>query len=375
VSDASPVRISATLIVRTEAAHLRRCLGSILPFTTEIIVVDTGSEDDSAAIAASFGARVFAFDWQGDFSAARNYALDHATGSWILYIDADEQAQPIERDLLEASLSDPALAAATVRFRNRTGVTRYEEYRLFRNDPRIRFRNVIHETIVPDVMTLVREEGRRVGRSPLALDHFGYDGDQRAKHARNIPLLRARLAVDPEHVYSWNHLGEALAGLGDAQGAVDAWSRAIAIVRGRGVREPIDALPYGSLLLFDSAASASGLLDEARALFPGDLLFQWLDARRLIAAERFGDARELLVRLAGIDADRYCSENGVAYDARIFGPATIEMLAFCSFRLGHYSESARYYSEAAAASPGNLEWLTKQRLAEARAAAPTTPDE
>ena len=62
---ASP-RLTATLIVRNEAAHLRRCLASILPFTDEIVVVDTGSTDDSREVAASFGARIDTVAWTGD---------------------------------------------------------------------------------------------------------------------------------------------------------------------------------------------------------------------------------------------------------------------------------------------------------------------
>ena len=287
----SQVRLSATLIVRNEAAHLRRCLASIRTFTDEIIVVDTGSTDNSPAVAAEFGARLFALDWQGDFSAARNHALAHASGDWILYIDADECARPLNADALRVALADPGLVAATVAFRSRTGMTRYRECRLFRNDPRIRFRNVIHETMMNDVHAVAQSDGLGIGRSPLALDHFGYDGDQSAKHRRNIPLLRARLARDPGHVYSWNHLGQALMGVGDVRAAVEAWQRAIDTVRGRGVQGALDALPYGSLLLFGGEQVAPGLLDEARARFPADLLLQWLQGQQLADAGRFNALR------------------------------------------------------------------------------------
>lgn len=366
-----PVRLSATLIVRNEADHLRRCLASIRPFTDEIIVVDTGSSDDSRTVASSFGARVFDRAWTGDFSAARNHALDQATGSWILYIDADEVARPIDAETLRAELADPTLVAATVRFRNRTGVTLYREYRLFLNHPRIRFHNVIHETMVGDIFEVAREEGRRIGQASLTLDHHGYDGNQDAKHRRNIPLLRARLVADPEHVYSWNHLGQALAGVGDAAGARDAWARAIDIVRTRGVRSPLDALPFGSLLESQQPGVDAGLVEEARARFPGDLLFQYLEGRRLTDAERFAEALPLLEPLAAIDPEEYCSETGVGYDVGIF-PAAAEAVALCCFQVGRYADAARLYAGLVDAAPADVGLRARHHLAAARAAGPAS---
>jgi tetratricopeptide (TPR) repeat protein len=361
------VRVTATLIVRDEAAHLRRCLASIAPLIDEIVVVDTGSSDDSLRVASDFGARVDVLPWSGDFAAARNRALDHATGTWILYIDADECAGAVDRNELRETLSDPGLVAATVRFRNRTGVTRYHEVRLFRNDPRIRFRNVIHETMMPGVQAVAASDGLRIGRTSLPLDHFGYDGNQDAKHRRNIPLLRERLARDPGHVYSWNHLGQALAGVGDVAGAIAAWQAAIAIVRRTGAMEPLDALPYGSLLVHGGDAVDRTLLEEARSLFPGDRLIQWFEGRELARLERYAEAVAVLAPLAHIDASTFCSEDGIAFDERIFGVPTLSTLGLCHFRLGEYAESEAYYLRAAQVEPANDEHRVKAHLAGARA--------
>ncbi|HXJ83493.1 MAG TPA: glycosyltransferase [Candidatus Methylomirabilis sp.] len=359
--------LSATLIVRDEAAVLPRCLTSIRDLVDEIVVVDTGSTDDSPRIAADFGARVVASRWQNDFAVARNTALAHARGTWILYIDADESAQPLARDALMSHLSDPGLVASTVRFRPRTGLTRYREYRLFRNDPRIRFANVIHETMVPDLFAVMHADHLAIGKSELAIDHFGYDGNQDAKHRRNIPLLRERLARDPGHVYSWNHLGHALAGIGDTDGALAAWRRAVDVVRTRGVTSSLDRLPYGSLLLDPHAAAAHpGLLDEALERFGDDHLFHWLQGRRLLAGGRLEEAIALFEDLIAIEAEALCDDAGMAYDARIFGLFSHEALALCHFRLERYADSARYYALAHAADPLNPAHQIKQRLAEAR---------
>ena len=90
--------LSATLIVRDEERNLRDCLGSIDGVVDEVVVVDTGSTDGSVEIARELGARVDLPPWRGDFSEARNVALEEARGEWILYLDADERLRPVDRD-------------------------------------------------------------------------------------------------------------------------------------------------------------------------------------------------------------------------------------------------------------------------------------
>ena len=75
--------LSAALIVRDEERSLGACLASLKGLADEVVVVDTGSSDRSRDIAAEAGARVYDRPWTGDFSAARNYALDLAQGDWI----------------------------------------------------------------------------------------------------------------------------------------------------------------------------------------------------------------------------------------------------------------------------------------------------
>lgn len=92
VPGAEPM-LSATLIVRDEAPRLRRCLDSIRPFVDEIVVVDTGSVDETPDIAAACGARVLHSPWREDFSYHRNEALDAARGRWAFVIDGDEELE------------------------------------------------------------------------------------------------------------------------------------------------------------------------------------------------------------------------------------------------------------------------------------------
>ena len=85
--------LTAILVVRDEAHCLERCLRSIAPIADEIVVIDSGSTDDTVAIARSFGASVEVTDWAG-FGPKKNRALAKASGEWVLSIDADERVTP-----------------------------------------------------------------------------------------------------------------------------------------------------------------------------------------------------------------------------------------------------------------------------------------
>src|SRR5271154_254757 len=181
---AEPCFLTAAMIVKDEEAVLDGCLASIAPVVDEIVIADTGSTDRSREIAMAHGARLIEFPWRNDFAAARNAALAEARGQWILYIDADERLAPADKAEARAALDHPGLIAARPWFRIKTGYTLCREFRLFRNDPRIRFRGAIHEKVSIDILRLSKESGLEVGEPDLLLEHIGYDGPQEHKHRR-----------------------------------------------------------------------------------------------------------------------------------------------------------------------------------------------
>lgn len=357
------------MIVRDEERFLDGCLRSLRDLVDEIVVVDTGSSDATLAIARSHGAQVSEFAWCDDFSAARNAALERASGDWILYIDADERVVDGDRSTLAPLLDDPAVAALTVRFRAQLAVTPYREHRLFRRRPDVRFRGLIHETHLPDLFAVCDREGLRLEHSPLSIEHLGYEGDLAHKHRRNLPLLRARLARDPGHVYSHWHLGATLAGAGDEAAAEEAWRRGVEVVRARRTRTLADSLPHTELVRCRLARGedVSELLDEALRWFPDNYTLVWLQGRAWLAAERFADALAVFARLAATDPERVGGTLG--HDRRIFGEQAFAGAGLCCFRLGRFAEAAVWYGRAEQATADNLEYRLKRTLAERRAAA------
>src|SRR5260221_9659932 len=103
-------RLSAAMIVRDESAFIEDCLRSLHGVVDEIVLVDTGSRDDTIEKARRFSVSFHTFAWSGDFSAARNYAIEQATGDWILYIDADERLEIPAEERLNDLLSDETKA-------------------------------------------------------------------------------------------------------------------------------------------------------------------------------------------------------------------------------------------------------------------------
>ncbi len=88
------ISISLCILARNEADNLKSCLKNAGGIVDEILLLDTGSTDNTAETARKLGAEVFEFDWDNDFASARNFLLNKAKGEWILWIDADEHYPP-----------------------------------------------------------------------------------------------------------------------------------------------------------------------------------------------------------------------------------------------------------------------------------------
>jgi len=361
------VLVTGALIVRDESRVLGDCLASIRDVVDEIVVVDTGSVDDSVEIARRHGARVIVHPWRNDFAQARNVALDAASGEWILYIDADERLNGADRPRVERLLTGAPEVAFRVLLAPDLVSTPYLEYRLWRQDPRIRFRGQIHEKVTPAIAAVAAADGRPIGDCELLLTHVGYEGDQVHKHRRNLPLLRAELPREPDNLFNRHHLARVLRGLGEDDEAAEVLADAVDLAR----RRPHDQL--GVLVFTDlvrlrrqRGENVGELLAEARSSYPDNKLLWWIEATVRMSEERYLDALALLDRLLAVDLAALPAE-GPAYDARIFGAFTHEARGACLFRLGRYAEAADAYARAVQSDPGNLVYRSKWTVAQARA--------
>ena len=83
------MKLAACVITKNEADTIGKCLTSLQDIVDEIIVVDTGSTDDTVAIAEQHNAKVYFYEWKNDFASAKNFALDQTAADWIIFLDAD----------------------------------------------------------------------------------------------------------------------------------------------------------------------------------------------------------------------------------------------------------------------------------------------
>ncbi len=358
--------LSAALIVRDESLVLEECLVSVRDVVDEIVIVDTGSVDDTREIARRHRARVIDHEWRDDFALARNLALDAAQGDWILYIDADERLHHRGRADVERMLAGAREVAFRLLLRPDSRSTPYREYRLWRQDPRIRFVGQIHEKVTPAISAIATIDRRPISDCDLLLEHVGYDGDQTHKHRRNLPLLRAELDRDPDNLFNRHHLARVLQGLGQAEEAETVLTDAVAAARAQ-PGNPLGVLLFTDLVRMrrERGEDIGALLTEARRRYPSNKLLWWVQASVWQAEHRYEEALALFDRLLLIDLS-VIPAHEPAYDERIFGELAHEGRGACLFRLGRYAEATAAFESAAALDPENLAYRSKAVAARGR---------
>ena len=220
--EVSKLRITACYIVRDDAHHLKKSIESLQDQVDELIVGDTGSRDDSAAVAAACGAEVCHISWADDFAAARNAVLAKATGDWVVFIDADEYFSDETRIHLRAVITEADAAGAEVmlvpwhNIDEATGETLLDSFapRIFRRRAGRAYVGRIHEEL-RDADGTVPCAGI-LAPTQLTLVHTGYSAAlTREKGERNLRLLLDEVRHSNEPERCWRYLAETYDNLGD----------------------------------------------------------------------------------------------------------------------------------------------------------------
>lgn len=206
--------LSICMIVKNEEALLGACLESIKSVADQIVVVDTGSTDDTIAIATKYGAKIYHFEWIKDFAAARNESLKHATSDWILVIDADESLDPDSVEILQEYLiPDAKPTVYRINIRNlqedQISLTVSKTHRLFTNGYNIHFSGRVHEQVIESLLAVNGQDLE----SAIYFDHGGYAMDPKAleeKWTRNMELLEKQIEQNPT-AYMYFTYGQQLA--------------------------------------------------------------------------------------------------------------------------------------------------------------------
>ena len=210
--------ISLCMIVRDEEENLRDCLLTLRHLFEEIVVVDTGSKDQTLQLARGMGAKVYHFLWREDFSAARNASLEYAQGDWIFWMDADDRVTPNEAQKIRDLVGENRKRAFSFKVINLGTQEEFYQLRLFPSLPEVRFQNPIHEQVEGSLNSL----GIKVEPREIVINHLGYagEGKRRRKDLRNLRILKEWLYKYPKDFYSAFQLASVYDSLGEPEKAL-----------------------------------------------------------------------------------------------------------------------------------------------------------
>lgn len=283
------MRLSLAMIVKDEAAVLGHCLESVRALVDEMVVVDTGSTDGTPDLARALGAQVHLFPWEGDFSAARNASLDHATGDWILVLDADEALDPLDHPRFRGAAEQSAVAAwrpvirnylldgskatmDTLAMANPGGYAEGAAFthcvdsrmtRLFRRLPGVRFQGRLHEQVDPSFT----EKKLPIRDLEGVIHHYGQTFTEKVQRKKNLYMEMARrdLAEHPADLQRHYNLVEQAVGVGAWAEAEAAAGAFLALARKQ--RQPVPPS-----ILFTRAWALQGLGRHREAVAEFDRL-------------------------------------------------------------------------------------------------------
>lgn len=345
--------LSICLLTRNEQANLPRVLGSVVGLDAEVVVVDTGSSDRTVEVAAQHGAKVYSFAWDDDFAAGRNYALEQATGEWVLWLNPDEELATDMKLQLHLALARPDVLAYSVRVQEIPRAEHPEictetiQVRLFRRLPEVRYLGRLHPSFNPPLAELARRLNMQLTLSSITVRHHAYLSQlTEAKLRWAARLLERELRDRPGQLHYLIELGNTLRLLKDPRAHAVLAEAVAQLLPLRNAPQPPTStvqrlLEY--LLILPPEQNHTGLTrQEAQELaarwFPVSPPLLWQTAALYFQEGKYVEARRLLEQLI------HCGQTGAydrteAFDPAILGDAALANLGACHARLGQLDQA------------------------------------
>ena len=265
------VVLSICMMIRNEEKNLRRCLDSLQPLreaiSSELIIVDTGSEDSSVEIAKEYTDKVYFHPWNDDFSAMRNITIGYAIGEWVLIIDADEQLFKDDaligflRKAHNKNIAGVMISCINITNEREKTSPMLPTVRLFKRTKDFYYTGIIHNQ--PHL------KGEIV-KVDAALKHYGYILDDKdlmeRKFQRTSKLLKKVLEKDPDHVYYRFQLAVSYSMHKDHIAALLEMKRACELQKRQGGFKKEHSYLLGSLVQFYNACEdfCDEMIDAAK---------------------------------------------------------------------------------------------------------------
>lgn len=334
------MNISVCIITKNEANYLRECLSCLKKYPFEIVVTDTGSEDDSVSVAKEYTNKVFFYEWSNDFSTARNYCVAQATNDMVMIVDTDEFVQDFDWDDFYKIVEMNHDKVGRINLNNlyrRNGILNSTNEKLSRIfDRRLyTYTGSIHEQITP----IGDKDTFETYDAGITFKHVGYDGDPeniKKKTERNIMLLKSELEKK-EDAYILYQLGKSYYMAGDYGEAEKYFERATAYDLDPRLEYVLDMIvSYGYSMVNSGKAKEalafSNLYDEFS--YSADYVFMM----GIVCMNNalFEDAVGLFEKVKEYDSCNLCGVNSYLADYNI------GVIFEC---LGHREEALMYYGK------------------------------
>lgn len=344
--------LSLCMIVKNEESTLSRCLESVKDIVDEMIIVDTGSTDDTVEIAKRYGAQIFFYKWDNSFANARNYSLSKASKDWILIMDADDELVSEDKDKVINLITNKnnklnAYFGETLSYSG--DLKNYNIYsnlniRFIKNGKGYKFIGDIHEQIIPGS----EDEKKQVflGIADIRFYHYGYLNEtviKKNKRKRNMDIIEKILKDNPNNTFMLYNMGVEYSAKGQYAEALNYFKKAYANFN--------PALGFGSKLILKMISchevlgqfdDCLDLIEDGQKYYPTCTEYEFCKANIFFKEKKY---------LSAIESAKKCLSMGESpiLLREVSGVATYKpyyLLATIAFTIGDLDGSYEYFDKA-----------------------------
>ncbi|MVX62329.1 glycosyltransferase [Clostridium chromiireducens] len=335
--------LSLCMIVKNEEENLKNCLSKVVAFIDEIIIVDTGSNDNTKNIAKKFTNKIYDFKWCNDFSKARNFSIKKASNDWVFVLDADELIIDFLMGNVEKFIRKPSNENKVGRIQrtniieDETGDKKYIERvnRLF-NRNYFHYEGTIHEQIISKDNKMYTTDN-----IDISVEHIGYTREaisRTDKLNRNIDLLKEAVKKDFNDPYYYFQLGKSYYMLRDYIASASYFKKALEFELNFDLEYVEDLIEtYGYSLINSERYSEALMLEKCIGIYSKYPDFNFLMGLIYMNNAKFTQAVESFLKCTKFSSSKvegittYSSyyNIGVIYDVLGFRKEAIKYYRMC----------------------------------------------
>lgn len=352
--------LSIGLMVKNESKHLEKCLQSLVPILTELkaelIIVDTGSTDNTVDIAKRYTDKVFHHEWFDDFAGMRNIVLSYCSGEWFFYVDGDEiveDASGIVRFF--KSGQHRKYNAAFIDMKNPyssreiDGYGLFQALRFFRKDKDFHFKGIVHEQ--PQAKgPVARVEG--------SIIHYGYISDDpelmEYKFQRNVALIKKVLSEEPDNIYHLYQLSQSYGMYNKHRDALEPIEKAYRLAKKKGLAQYMNVVTQMASVYYQNKMfkQCEAICQEGLGIKSGYMDLYYYQAMSQAELGKLRESIPLFRKYLSLVND-YESGKGlvdftIAHHTVCYKERAFAMLCGIYAKLGEYEEAVHYGSKVAA---------------------------